>query len=62
MSKVTGVLKRVWNVVASEPAVVAGVVVAAVNTATDKTWKGYVVAVGLALFRFAVSPALPTVK
>lgn len=53
-------VRGVWNRVAREPAVTVGVVVAAVNTATDRTWKGYAAAVGIALFRFAVSPALPT--
>lgn len=59
MNLVKTFLKRVWNAVASEPAVTFGVVIAAINTAEDQTWKGYAVAVAVALFRFAVSPALP---
>jgi len=49
----------VINKISDEPAVTFGVVVAAVNTATEQSVKGYVLAVLLALFRFAVSPALP---
>ena len=59
MSYVKSFFKAVWNKIAAEPAVTLGVIVAAVNTATDQSVKGYVVAVAIALFRFAVSPALP---
>ena len=51
-------LKTVINRIAREPAVTLGVVVAALNTATDQTWKGYAVAVVIALGRFAVSPVV----
>lgn len=54
-------IKPIWNRIASEPAVTVGIIVAAVNTAVDHSWQGYASAVGIALFRFAVSPALPKV-
>lgn len=54
-------VKAIWNKIASEPAVTVGVIVAAVNSAVDQSWQGYASAVGIALFRFAVSPALPKV-
>lgn len=47
-------LKALARRVINEPAVVLGVVIAAINTAQDQTWKGYAVAVGVALLRFAV--------
>lgn len=59
MQVIVTFVKRAWNAIASEPAVTLGVIVAAVNTATDQSWKGYATAVVAALFRFAVSPALP---
>lgn len=49
--------KQLWQRILREPAVVVGVVVAAVTSATDQSWKGYAVAVGVALLRFVVSPA-----
>lgn len=58
IERALSVLKAVWNRIASEPAVTFGVITAAVNTATDQSTKGYVLAVLIALFRFAVSPAL----
>lgn len=45
----------VFKKVANEPAVVLAVVVAAVNGATDQTWKGYAVAVLIGLLRFIVT-------
>jgi hypothetical protein len=51
-------LKAAGVKIASEPAVTLGVVIAAVNTATDQTWKGYASAVAVALMRFAVSPVI----
>lgn len=61
MSYVKRFFSAVWNRIAAEPAVTFGIIVAAVNTATDQSVKGYVLAVIVALFRFAVSPALPKV-
>lgn len=58
MNKLKNLVSRIVNRVASEPAVTLAVVVAAVNTATDQTWQGYVVAVAAALLRFAVSPVV----
>lgn len=40
----------------ANPPVVAGVVVAALNTAEDQSWEGYAVAVGVALLRYVVQP------
>lgn len=51
-------VKKCLNRIAREPAVTLGVVVAAVNTADDQTWKGYALAVIIALGRFAVSPVV----
>lgn len=59
VTKLLEIPKKIWNRIAAEPAITLGVVVVAVNTATDQTWRGYAAAVGIALFRFAVSPALP---
>lgn len=50
-------VKRVLNKIVREPAVTLGVVVAAVNTAQDQSWRGYALAVLIALGRFVVSPA-----
>lgn len=47
-------LKKLGN----EPAVILGVVVAAVNGATDQSWKGYAAAVAIALLRFVVTGPL----
>jgi len=58
----TELLKKAARRVASEPAVTLGVVVGAINTATDHTWKGYAVAVAIALGRFAVSPVVKPKK
>lgn len=51
-------MKRIFQRIASEPAVTVGVAVAALNTATDQTWQGYATAVVIALLRFAVSPVV----
>lgn len=59
LKKVLAPFKFVWNVIAHEPMVVTGAVVAGINAAQDHTWKGYALALGLALFRNVVSPALP---
>lgn len=48
--------KALFRRVLHEPAVVLAVVVAAINTTIDQTWKGYLVSVGIALLRFVVSP------
>ena len=45
-----------------EPAVILGVVVAAINTTQDQSWEGYGVAVATALLRFLVSPAYGPVE
>jgi hypothetical protein len=50
-------VKRAINRVVREPAVTLGVLVATINTAEDQTWKGYGLAVLIALGRFVVSPA-----
>ncbi len=56
----TTLVKKVWNALAAEPAVTLAVIVAAVNATTVHTWQGYATAVAVAVFRFAVSPAIPT--
>lgn len=43
---------------ANEPALILAVVVAAINGATDQTWKGYAVAIFIALLRFIVTGPL----
>lgn len=54
-----GILTRLKN----EPLVILGVLLAGVNTATDQSWKGYVVAVIVALARFVVyGPVTGTVS
>lgn len=50
-------VRRAINRVVREPAVTLGVLVAAINTAEDQTWRGYALAVLIALGRFVVSPA-----
>lgn len=52
----TNALKAAWAKVSGEPAVVLGVVIAAVNGATSQTWQGYAAAVAVALLRFVVTP------
>lgn len=47
-----------WKRIANEPAVVVGVVVAAVNATTVQTWQGYASAVLIALVRFVVTGPL----
>ena len=59
---VSTLVTAVYNKIVDEPAVTFALVVAAINTASDQSLKGYVVAVALALFRFAVSPALPRIE
>ncbi len=49
-------IKKLLTPILREPAVTLGVVVAAINTAQDHTWKGYALAVLIALGRFIVSP------
>lgn len=61
MTYIKRFLASVWNRIADEPQVTFAVILAAVNTATEQSVKGYVLAVVVALFRFAVSPALPKV-
>lgn len=49
-------LKRALARIVSEPAVVLGVVIAAVTATTTQTWQGYAAAILTALLRFVVSP------
>lgn len=48
---------RLRNLVVAEVPFVLGIVLAAVNTAIDRSLRGYAVAVGIALLHFVVSPA-----
>jgi hypothetical protein len=57
MRVVKNALIRVRNLVVHEFPLLGAVAIAAVNTATDHSPKGYVVAVGVALLRFVSSPA-----
>lgn len=49
-------MKAIINKIVSEPAVIAGVVIAALNAATVQSWEGYTAAVVAALVRFVVTP------
>lgn len=57
--QVTTRVRRAIDRIVSEPALVLATVVAAVNStgAGEQTWQGYAAAIGIALLRFAVSPA-----
>lgn len=48
-------LKKLWLTVLNEPAVIVGVVIAAVNATTTQTWQGYAAAIVTALLRFVVT-------
>lgn len=57
MTALTNLVIRLRNLIVAEIPLWTGVVVAAVNTATDRTPKGYAAAVAVASLRFFVSPA-----
>lgn len=47
--------KRLFATIGNEPAVIVGVIIAAVNATTVQTWQGYGSAVLAALVRFVVT-------
>lgn len=51
-------LKKLFLKIINEPAVVLGVVVAAINATTVQTWQGYAAAITTALLRFVVTGPL----
>ncbi len=51
-------MKAILQKIANEPAVVLGVVIAAVNATTNQTWQGYAASVAVALLRFLVTGPL----
>lgn len=57
MRQITNAIIRIRNLLVHEFPLLLSVAVAAYTTVTDHSIKGYVVAVGLALLRFVVSPA-----
>lgn len=57
MRVVRNAITRVRNLIVHELPVIGAVALAAENTATDRSVRGYAVAVGIALLRLAVSPA-----
>lgn len=57
MTALTNLFLRLRNLIVAEVPFWIGVVVAAVNTATDRTPKGYLAAAAVASLHFVVSPA-----
>ena len=49
-------LAKLFNALLHEPAAVVAVVIAALTSATDQSWRGYAAAVLAGLLRFVVSP------
>ena len=51
-------LDKMWRQVVSNPTVILGVIVAAVNTTPvgDQSWQGYASAIGIALVRYFTEP------
>lgn len=57
MTALANLFIRIRNLVVAEVPFWIGVVIAAVNTSTDRTPKGYVAAAAIASLHFVVSPA-----